>query len=122
MGNFTLCGDGVAEQTRCALANVQSVLTASSKAAGSVRDMTMADLVDCTIFLATMEYYAELNVVWAQAFKGISPPARAAFGAGPVTPPPPAYTSCFVNSRTLQNDGAPQPLSPTPSVSSFTLC
>ena len=46
--------------------------------------MSLGDLLDCTIFLGSMSDYEAINKVWGAAFAAFdSPPARAAFGAGP---------------------------------------
>ena len=67
------CAGGIKNETSCALANIATVL----EAAGT----SFANLVDCTVFLGTIDDYAALNEVWAKAFSGSDPPARAAFGA-----------------------------------------
>eukprot|EP00326_Haptolina_ericina_P006150 CAMPEP_0181207566 /NCGR_PEP_ID=MMETSP1096-20121128/21652_1 /TAXON_ID=156174 ORGANISM="Chrysochromulina ericina, Strain CCMP281" /NCGR_SAMPLE_ID=MMETSP1096 /ASSEMBLY_ACC=CAM_ASM_000453 /LENGTH=130 /DNA_ID=CAMNT_0023298571 /DNA_START=8 /DNA_END=400 /DNA_ORIENTATION=+ len=68
----TKCAGGIKNETTCALANVATVLNV----AGSSFDK----IVDCTVFLGTMDDYAGLNAAWVEAFTK-DPPARAAFGA-----------------------------------------
>jgi 2-iminobutanoate/2-iminopropanoate deaminase len=52
--------DGVAAQTRQALANLEAVLAASG--------MTLADVVKSTVFLADMADFDAMNKAYAQAF------------------------------------------------------
>ncbi|HHO54093.1 MAG TPA: RidA family protein [Deltaproteobacteria bacterium] len=59
----------VAAQTRRALANLQAVLEASGSA--------LSKVVRCTVFLRSMDDFAAMNAVYAEAF-GDARPARAA--------------------------------------------
>lgn len=67
-----LCTGGIKGETECAFSAIATVL----KAAGT----SMANLVDCTVFLGKMADYAALNAAWVTIFKS-DPPARAAFAA-----------------------------------------
>ena len=60
--------DGIAEQTRLALGNLQAVL----EAAGA----SLADVVKTTVFLADLDDFAAMNAVYATFFVE-QPPARA---------------------------------------------
>jgi reactive intermediate/imine deaminase len=78
-GTRQLADTGIAGQTRAALENIRSILTA----AGSSLDR----VVKCTVFLASFDDYAGMNGVYATFFPA-DPPARAtvavsglAFGA-----------------------------------------
>lgn len=65
-----LVGQGdVAAQTRQVLANLEAVL----RAAGASMDR----VVKCTVFLKSMDDFATMNAVYAEAF-GAARPARAA--------------------------------------------
>lgn len=64
-----LTGGSVADQTRQVLTNLQAVL----EAAGSGLDR----VAKCTVFLASMDDFAEMNGVYAEFF-GEHRPARAA--------------------------------------------
>lgn len=63
--------NGVAEQTRQALANLETLM----RAAGVGR----ADIVKCTVFLADIRDYDAMNEAYGQFF-GDRPPARSAIG------------------------------------------
>jgi reactive intermediate/imine deaminase len=78
-GTRQFADTGIAGQTRAALENINSILTA----AGSSLD----HVVKCTVFLASFDDYAGMNGVYATFFP-TDPPARAtvavsglAFGA-----------------------------------------
>lgn len=78
-GTRQLADTGIAGQTRAALENIRSILTA----AGSSLDR----VVKCTVFLVRFDDYAGMNVVYATFFP-TDPPARStvatsglAFGA-----------------------------------------
>lgn len=60
---------GVGAQTRQALANFVAVLTANG--------LTTADVVKTTVFLTTMDHFAEMNAEYARVFP-TDPPARSA--------------------------------------------
>lgn len=78
-GTRQLADTGIAGQTRAALENIKSILTA----AGSSLDR----VVKCTVFLVSFDDYAGMNAVYATFFPK-DPPARStvagrglAFGA-----------------------------------------
>lgn len=62
-------GDDVEAQTRQVLANLKAVL----QAAGA----SFAQVVKTTIFLTDLSDFATVNRVYATAFEGVDPPARA---------------------------------------------
>ena len=62
-------GDGIAEQTRQSLKNVQAVLEAGGSSLGNV--------LKTTVFLKNMDDFAAMNEVYATFFEG-EPPARSA--------------------------------------------
>ena len=62
-------GDGIAEQTRQSLKNVQAVLEAGGSSLGNV--------LKTTVFLQNMDDFAAMNEVYATFFEG-EPPARSA--------------------------------------------
>lgn len=62
-----LLGESVAAQTEQVFANLQAVL----KAAGS----DLGRVIKATVFLTTMEHFAEMNEVYARHFPE-NPPAR----------------------------------------------
>lgn len=66
-GETELVGDGVAEQTEQALANLRAIL----EAAGSGLDK----LVKTTVFLQRLDDFGAMNEVYAR-YVGESPPAR----------------------------------------------
>lgn len=73
-GTRTLADGGVAGETRQTMENIKSVL----EYAGA----SMEDVVKCTVFLADISYYSEMNEVYATYFGG-DPPARSAMaGSG----------------------------------------
>ena len=61
---------GVAAQARQVLTNMKNIL----EAGGS----SMSKVVKCTVLLASMDYFAEVNGVYAEFFPE-NPPARATF-------------------------------------------
>jgi 2-iminobutanoate/2-iminopropanoate deaminase len=61
--------DGMAEQLRVALANLEGLL--------ADQGATVADVVKTTVFLTTMDDYVEMNEVYLETFTG-TPPARSA--------------------------------------------
>lgn len=65
----TFAGDGIAEQTRQSLKNVQAVLEAGGSSLGNV--------LKTTVFLKNMDDFAAMNEVYATFFEG-EPPARSA--------------------------------------------
>jgi 2-iminobutanoate/2-iminopropanoate deaminase len=67
-GTQEIIDGGVAAQTRQTLENIHGAL----RAAGA----TMADVVECTVFLRNMADYATMNGVYREFFP-IDPPARA---------------------------------------------
>ncbi|MBR9990384.1 MAG: Rid family detoxifying hydrolase [Gemmatimonadetes bacterium] len=70
-GTRELAAGGVAAETEQALENVRTVLAAA--------DLTPADVVKCTVFLADMRDYDAMNAVYARFFD-TAPPARSAVG------------------------------------------
>jgi len=62
--------DDVAAQAERCLENLKAVL----EAAGSGLDRVLK----CTVFLVDMDDFARVNAVYARAFEGTEPPARAA--------------------------------------------
>lgn len=60
--------DGVGDQTRQALLNVEAVLAAA--------DASLADVVKTTVFLQDIDDYAAVNAVYGEFFAA-QPPARA---------------------------------------------
>lgn len=71
----TLCEGGIEAQTSCAFKLIEQVLGAWESPS-----VSLANIVDCTVFLASMEDYAGLNAAWTKIFPK-DPPARAAFAA-----------------------------------------
>ena len=60
--------DGVAEQTRQAIHNLQAVL--------AKRDLSLANVVKTTVFLADMEDFGAMNAVYMEMFGEDAAPAR----------------------------------------------
>ena len=60
--------DGVAEQTRQAIHNLQAVL--------AKRDLSLANVVKTTVFLADMEDFSAMNTVYMEMFGEDAAPAR----------------------------------------------
>ena len=60
--------DGVAEQTRQAIHNLQAVL--------AKRDLSLANVVKTTVFLADMEDFGAMNTVYMEMFGEDAAPAR----------------------------------------------
>lgn len=67
--SMELVEGGVAEQTAQVMKNLEAVLTAAGT--------SFKNAVRCTIFLADMNDFAEVNGVYAKAFEGVEAPARA---------------------------------------------
>ena len=61
---------GVAEQARQTLTNLKSIVEASGS--------DMSKVVKCTVLLAEMSDFAEINAIYAEFFT-VNPPARACF-------------------------------------------
>ena len=59
---------GVAAQTRQAILNMQAVLAETN--------LTLADVVKTTVFLADMNDFAEMNTIYAEFFDENAAPAR----------------------------------------------
>lgn len=70
-GTRQLADTGIAGQTRAALENIKSILTAAGT--------TLDRVVKCTVFLADLADYAAMNAVYATYFPK-DPPARSAVG------------------------------------------
>ncbi|MFA5573923.1 MAG: Rid family detoxifying hydrolase [Brumimicrobium sp.] len=64
-----LVNDSIANATQQVMENIKALI----KAAG----FEMSDIVKCSIFMTSMDYYGEINDVYARYFKEI-PPAREA--------------------------------------------
>lgn len=62
-------GDDVAAQTRQVMQNLGAVLEAGGSG--------WARVVRCSIFLADMDDFQTVNGIYAEAFEGMDPPARA---------------------------------------------
>ncbi len=62
-------GDDVAAQTRQVMRNLGAVLEAGGSG--------WARVVRCSIFLADMDDFQTVNAIYAEAFAGMDPPARA---------------------------------------------
>ena len=60
--------DGVAEQTRQAIHNLQAVL--------AKRDLSLTNVVKTTVFLADMEDFGAMNTVYMEMFGEDAAPAR----------------------------------------------
>lgn len=71
-GSRTLAPGGIEAETRQTMQNIQAVL----EYAGS----SLSDVVKCTVFLADMSLYAQMNEVYASFFPR-APPARSTTGA-----------------------------------------
>lgn len=69
-GTTSFAGDSVGAQTRQALTNMQAIL----EAAGT----DLAHVVKCTVYLADISIFGEMNDAYATFFPD-APPARAAF-------------------------------------------
>jgi reactive intermediate/imine deaminase len=67
-----LCAGGIGPETKCAFDNIAAVLDAAGT--------TLDNVVDCTVFLGTMDDYDAMNAVYETVFAS-EPPARAAFAA-----------------------------------------
>ena len=64
-----LRGDTAAEQAELALANLSAVLQAAGASLGQV--------LKCNVYLTNLDDFAAVNEVYARAFEGGVPPARA---------------------------------------------
>ena len=64
-------GDGIEEQTRFTLENVQDVLAQAG--------CSLADVVKVTVFLTDMSLWPKMNEVYRECFPN-DPPARSALG------------------------------------------
>lgn len=62
--------DGASDQTDRALANFEAVVREHGA--------TLADVVKTTVFMSSMEHYADMNAVYGRWFP-TDPPARSAF-------------------------------------------
>lgn len=71
-GTRELIEGGIREETRQALENLSANMAAAGVGAG--------DLVKCTVFLADIRDYADMNEVYAEFFRNLDPPARSAVG------------------------------------------
>lgn len=69
-GEKTLVEGGVGAQARQTLENLKSIVEASGS--------DMSKVVKCTVLLSSMDYFAEVNAIYAEYFPS-SPPARACF-------------------------------------------
>ena len=66
--DITALEDGIAEQTRQAIHNLQAVL--------AERDLSLADVVKTTVFLVDMEDFGAMNAVYIEMFGEDTAPAR----------------------------------------------
>ncbi len=66
--DVTALEDGVAEQTRQAIHNLQAVL--------AKRDLSLANVVKTTVFLADMDDFGAMNTVYMEMFGEDAAPAR----------------------------------------------
>ena len=66
--DVTTLEDGVAEQTRQAIHNLQAVL--------AKRNLSLANVVKTTVFLADMEDFGAMNTVYMEMFGEDGAPAR----------------------------------------------
>ena len=74
-GELRVVEGGVGAETRATMDNIGRILEAAG--------LGFADLVKCTVFLADMADYAEMNEVYVTYFEGMEPPARSAMaGSG----------------------------------------
>lgn len=74
-GELRVVEGGVSAETRATMDNIGRVLEAAG--------LGFADLVKCTVFLADIADYAEMNEAYVTYFEGIEPPARSAMaGSG----------------------------------------
>ena len=64
----TILETGVTAQTRQAILNMQAVLTE--------KNLTLANVVNTSVFLADMNDFAEMNAVYAEFFDEDTAPAR----------------------------------------------
>lgn len=62
--------DSVADQTRQSLANIAAILRAD--------DLGLDAVLKCMVFLTDMDFFSEMNEVYAQSFPGAAP-ARSAY-------------------------------------------
>jgi 2-iminobutanoate/2-iminopropanoate deaminase len=67
-----LAPGGIAAETKQALENIRTVLEKNGS--------SMDNVVKCTVMLADMKEWAEMNTVYVPAFKKERMPARSAFG------------------------------------------
>ena len=72
METMVLCPGGIQNETRCAFDAIGRVLGAAGT--------TLDNVVDCTVFLGTMDDYEAMNEAYTAVFAK-DPPARAAFAA-----------------------------------------
>ena len=74
-GELRVVEGGVGPETRATMDNIGRVLEAAG--------LGFEDLVKCTVFLADIADYAEMNEVYVTYFEGMEPPARSAMaGSG----------------------------------------
>lgn len=74
-GELRVVEGGVGAETRATMDNIGRILEAAG--------LGFADLVKCTVFLADIADYAEMNEAYVTYFEGIEPPARSAMaGSG----------------------------------------
>ena len=71
-GTLRLVPGGIKAETRQTMDNISAVLKA--------RNLDMAAVIKCTVFLADIAEWSAFNAVYAEYFSG-PPPARSAFGA-----------------------------------------
>jgi 2-iminobutanoate/2-iminopropanoate deaminase len=90
-GTRELAAGGVSGETRQALENVRTVLSAAG--------LTPGDVVKCTVFLADMADYEAMNAVYAEFFTA-DPPARSAVGVNGLPLAARVEIECIARART----------------------
>lgn len=74
-GELRVVEGGVGAETHATMANIERILAAA--------DLGFQDLVKCTVFLADIADYGEMNEAYVTYFEGMEPPARSAMaGSG----------------------------------------
>ena len=74
-GELRVVEGGVGAETRATMDNIQRILAAA--------ELGFEDLVKCTVFLADIADYGEMNEAYVTYFEGMEPPARSAMaGSG----------------------------------------
>jgi len=92
-GTRTLAPGGMAGQARQAMENIKAIVEAN--------DLSMADVVKCTVMLADMDDWAAFNDVYLPYFPGRKP-ARSAFGAAGLAYGAKLEIECWAEFRSAQ--------------------